>query len=62
MTKTKKKFKMILYGFKYLDGTILTGHDSKPITNATRKETSRICNKTPGKDKPRPVRLIMEER
>lgn len=62
MIKTKKKFRQVLWGFKYRDGTILIGHESKPITNLTREETQRICNKTTGKDKPRPVRLITEEK
>jgi hypothetical protein len=60
----KKKFKQILWGFKYPDGTILTGHDNKVITNRTREETLRQCNTAPNSDihKPRPVRLIIEEK
>jgi len=37
-----KKFKMVVWGFKCKsDGIILTGHDGKPITNLTKKETER---------------------
>lgn len=37
-----KKFKMIVWGYKCKStGIILTGHDSKPITNLTKKETER---------------------
>jgi hypothetical protein len=56
-----KKYKQILWGFKYPSGTILIGHDRIPVVNHTRKETRRICDNTPD-PKPRPVRLIIEEK
>jgi len=59
----KKKFKRVVWGFKYPDGTILTGHNGKPITNNTRKETQKQCNNTPENEllKPKPVRLVIRE-
>ena len=61
---SKRKFKQVLWGFKYPNGTILIGHSGIPIVNRKRKETLRQCNGTPNNKilKPRPVRLIMEER
>jgi hypothetical protein len=52
------KFKLVLWGVKdKRTGVVLIGHDSKPITNRTRKEAMRILK--PGE---KVIRIVMEEK
>jgi hypothetical protein len=52
-----KKFKMILWGLQHKNGTMLLGHDMKPITNHTKKEAQQSANKDWNV-----VRIIMERK
>jgi hypothetical protein len=52
-----KKFIQIVWGYRdKKTGLVVLGHDSKPITNPTKRETQGLCGKNY-----KPVKLITKE-